>query len=691
MKSLLKIFAIALFMLAALTTKVSAANVDMSGYAWGADNSPFGGVGWINFNNTSTGSNTAVSNTEYKVEFNQTTWEMVGYAWSERYGYIKFGGFDDADFPSAKTACATNPKNTSSYGPCNVHIIDNNSGGYQLVGYARFCFVYASGCSGTLKPNSELAGYDGWIGFKTSSGTVAYSNSTKSFSGYAWGGGSASSSSADYGEGSGWIKMDPNGVSMKCIDTSKNALDCLNSNGPIVDITTSAPKVNLNTDVVLTWTVTNIPSGCTPVTSSSPTNSTWNNYTPTGADIASGTKNVGKITETTTFTLSCTYSGKKGSDDQIVEVDARTPSIDMTATQSTFGADQKADIKYSISNIPNGCSATLTNKNTNTAVFTNKSIVNSGGDPATVISGTEPVTGLLGNPVVFELTCVDTAPPSPSRSGTATVSLTPDEATVIDFSVTDKTTNATNSSATAVGTIPCTNTGLDMKTSIKGVVVGSCKAMTDGSGSNSVWGSSVSWTQTEETNHPTVTTKTTGNVTQTGNPILYQVQCRSLTGSLVTKAIKMSRSCTPGSLAISSSKACVAPGDPFIVSYNLSGLIGGSCVKSGTGFTGTISQGTITDSRTISGGVTNGMTPGTYTYTIDQCQDASNPSGATLSKSVNVDISTTCNSTGTCTDGIQNGDETGVDAGGRCGCANSSSNRCPKGGSSGSGPIFKEF
>lgn len=694
MKSLLKIFAAILFLFAGMATNASAANVDMSGYAWGADSSPFGGVGWINFNNTSTGSNTAGSpSTEYKVEFNQTTWELTGYAWSERYGYIKFGDsnstFDLDEYPSDKTTCVTNPKNTSSYGPCNVHVVDlGNNGGFQLVGYARFCFVYASGCSGTLKPNSELGGYDGWIAFKTSIGAVSYTpnGNSQGFHGYAWGGGSSSSSSSDYGEGAGWIRMDPNNVaSIKCVNGSNN-IDCLNADGPIVELYTTLNSgtktgkvaIRRNTDVTLKWDITNLTSTCTPVTSSSPANSTWDSYTPTGADIASGEKTITGVTESTTFTLSCTESGKKGSDDQIVEIDALKPVIDMSATQATFDYTQTADIKYSISNIPDGCKATLVNKNTNTAIFSNIDIDNNGGDPATVVSGTQAVTGLLGNPVVFELTCT---PPSPHIPGDGSASLRPDETTVIDFSVTDKTTNITNSSYIATGVIPCTNTGLDMNTSIKGVVIGSCKATTNGVSNISPWNNSISWSQTEETNYPTITTKTISAITQIGDsssPILYQIQCTPLSAatstSKIVKAIKMSRSCTPASLTMSA-PTCVQPGQDFNITYTGSGIQSNTCKKSGSGgFGGTISGGNpfTTTYTPIFSTTTSTWSDGqTKTYTIDSCVDASNPNGTPLTETISIDVKTSCTSS-------------------LPPCTPTSRKACPGTGTN-TGPIFKEF
>ncbi len=700
MKSLLKIFAVVLFLFAGMATNANAANVDMSGYAWGADSSPFGGVGWINFNNTSTGSKTAGSpSTEYKVEFNQTTWELTGYAWSERYGYIKFGDsnstFDLDEYPTNKDACEANPKNTSSYGPCNVHIVDDSSGGFKLVGYARFCFVYASGCSGTLKPNSELGGYDGWIAFQQKIGStfyaVSYNPTDKKFGGYAWGGGSGDISSADYGEGAGWIKMSPTNGGVVCTDGSVD-IDCLNSDGPGVTLVADYKKPAYNQSVRLTWTITNNPSNssCTPDTSSSPANSAWDNYTPSGT---SGYLDMGVISETTTFTLSCTYNGKKGSASETVEIDSKYPSITLSVSPTTFSYDQKADLNYSITNIPNGCNAVFKKNGT---TFDTDTIENgTPGDPTTIVTGTKNLTGLLGTNVL-EVTCTDIAPPSPNRATTETISIGP-EPTNIDFSLLEKTTNQTYSSGNfTAGTIPCTNTGLDMKTSIQGVVIGSCKAMIDGSNSNSVWGSNISWSQTEETNYPTTTTKSTGgtSITQEGSTILYQLQCRTLGNVVKNYAIKMTRSCTPASLTLSSSKTCVQPGQDFSILYTGSGIQNNTCKKSGPGIGGSIPGGnpfSVTSSPVYGIPTTSTWSDGqTKTYTINSCVEISNPNGTPLTETISIDVKDDCTGAGTgnCSDNTQNGDETGTDTGGRCGCGSISSNRCPQGGS---GPVFKEF
>ncbi len=643
MKSFFKIFSFAIFLFFGITNIMSAATVDLKGYAWGADNTPFGGVGWINFNNTSTGSNTAVSNTEYKVTFDRTSWELNGYAWSERYGYIKFGGFDDSEFPSAKTACQTNPNNQSQDGPCNVHLVDD--GGYKLVGYARFCFVYQSGCSGNLRPASELGGYDGWIGFKGSNFGVAYSTSN-AFTGFAWGGGNRAPGDSNYAEGAGWIKMNPTGGGVSC--AVAQGADCIDDNDkPKVTITASPNPVSHTGDVTLSWTVTNKPNGCTATTSSSPANSTWDAYTPTGTDIDSGTLNVGVISSPTTFTLTCEYSGKKGTGDVLVNLSNFTPQVTLSAPANKIYGESAA-LDYTVTNIPYGCSATLLN---NGNVVQSGISVTSDGTKEDIFEDTITVNNLTAT-ANWELRCTDSTPPTPVRTGSATAKTTVTVPTpTVTFSVKDNSTNSTS-------IIPCSNTGVTITYSTKNVKSGTCRAMIDGNTNNPDWGSSTTIT---ENDGPTTHDETTGAVTQTGS-IIYQLQCQKLDGSLWTAGKAMSRSCASGALSVTAANACVTPADNIDIHYIGSNLVSGSCERSWlSGNSAKINQNNFNLHYIRSA---SNLTVGqTYTYTVSGCQESSNPSGTPLTQSVDVEVQNTCSTNTTCV-----------------------GTRCP-----GKGPVFKEF
>ncbi len=98
-----------------------------------------------------------------------------GYAWSSNAGWISFGcgqsngaggilcseNSGAPDYPSGA--------GTSPFGP-RVDLTN------KLVGFARACSVFASGCSGPLRDILELGGWDGWISLNgsTDDGTGEY-------------------------------------------------------------------------------------------------------------------------------------------------------------------------------------------------------------------------------------------------------------------------------------------------------------------------------------------------------------------------------------------------------------------------------------------------------------------------------------------------------------------------------------
>ncbi|OGI71738.1 hypothetical protein A3B84_01100 [Candidatus Nomurabacteria bacterium RIFCSPHIGHO2_02_FULL_35_13] len=141
----------------------SAENV--SGYGWEASDS--GGMGWLSFNCIS-GGNCSTSN--YGVNINGT--DVIGYAWTPNYGWIKFGGL--SGFPSGPGTTSANAKLT----------------GNTLTGWARFCSVLSdANCTGTtMKSNDQTGGWDGWVSLSGKGYNVAVNQSNGVFSGYAWGG-----------------------------------------------------------------------------------------------------------------------------------------------------------------------------------------------------------------------------------------------------------------------------------------------------------------------------------------------------------------------------------------------------------------------------------------------------------------------------------------------------------------------
>ncbi|MDZ7726608.1 MAG: hypothetical protein U5L75_03455 [Candidatus Campbellbacteria bacterium] len=125
---------------------------DLTGYAWSSN------IGWISFGCESGAS------IDYGVDWDFSSGNLTGYAWSSSVGWISM-----------------NPGSTPS-----TSVTFNNTGD-SLVGWARACSVFASGCSGSLRPNSERGDWDGWLKFSGDKFDVTLDSTTKEFNGYAWG------------------------------------------------------------------------------------------------------------------------------------------------------------------------------------------------------------------------------------------------------------------------------------------------------------------------------------------------------------------------------------------------------------------------------------------------------------------------------------------------------------------------
>jgi len=653
MKNLLKILFVLVLVFAGYNTvKAAAYNcaydathkcVDLQGYAWGADNTPFGGVGWINFNNTTSGSNTSTG-TDYKVTFDRWTKFLTGYAYSERYGYIKFGSFGNT-YPNSN-GCNI-PSDAVDDGNCNAQISEVN-GSYYLIGYARFCFVYQSGCSGAVRPDNELGGYDGWIAFKGTNVGVTYNTSNGgTFNGFAWGGGSASKSNSNYGSGAGWINVSPSGGpgGVKC-DTIA-PIDCLDDNNkPIITITTSTNPVKSSDIVVLNWNVSNIYSGCSAFkASATPANSAWTNGVastlPSSSNgIKTGGVNVGNLSQTTTFSLSCTGDGNIGNTSLTVEVQTFTPIVTITNKSSiataTYGSD--IGINYSVSNIPFGCSIAKIYAN---GIDTGTSItVNSTNTTAT---GSKTISNITQT-TEWEFRCTDTTAPTPNRVGsdktTTTVNVPNPNVT---FSVKDKNT-------TSKTIIPCTNNGVKITYNIGAgtVKTGTCYATINMSGSDPDWGSGTGIYEDGQT-----VDIETGQVTQSGN-MIYRLHCQKVNGLPWTLGQQLTHSCAAGSLDVVDldTDHCYEPGEIIDINYTGSNLVSGSCAKSWiTGSANKINSSSFNEHYTPR--AITGMVGNSYTFGVSSCKQSSDPNGTSLAKDVTIEVKATnaCNppSPGPCT------------------------------------------
>jgi hypothetical protein len=168
------------------TTQAPPPPPNLTGYAW-ADN----GIGWISMSCVNAGN--CASRGNYGVSVSSANPGVLsGYAWANpndgaqnHIGWISFNAADVVGCPTA---------------PCTPTL--NRSTG-AVIGWARACSIFASGCSGALRSSSELGGWDGWIRLwrdsdgdgivNTDTGAAASDYgvlvSGCSWSGYAWGGG----------------------------------------------------------------------------------------------------------------------------------------------------------------------------------------------------------------------------------------------------------------------------------------------------------------------------------------------------------------------------------------------------------------------------------------------------------------------------------------------------------------------
>lgn len=111
----------------------------------------------------------APGGSDYAVIVDQNE-NLTGYAWSLNLGWIKFA----PELYPTGVCGATN----DCYG---AKIVEGGTID-EVKGWARVCSVYQSGCSGTLRSDAELGGWDGWIRMHN-----VKRQANGGFYGYAWG------------------------------------------------------------------------------------------------------------------------------------------------------------------------------------------------------------------------------------------------------------------------------------------------------------------------------------------------------------------------------------------------------------------------------------------------------------------------------------------------------------------------
>jgi hypothetical protein len=138
---------------------------NVSGWAWSSN------IGWISFNCT----NRSCTNSNYGVNINPDNGVLSGYAWSSNLGWISFNSSELTGCPQGECIAKVD-LNSCSANSC------------PLVGWARACSVFSSGCSGSL--NSNRGDWDGWLKLKGNlyGGILDFQASPKEFQNYFWGG-----------------------------------------------------------------------------------------------------------------------------------------------------------------------------------------------------------------------------------------------------------------------------------------------------------------------------------------------------------------------------------------------------------------------------------------------------------------------------------------------------------------------
>ncbi len=281
---------------ATLSFKSGSNFLPTTGWSWGNNAGNRGGIGFISLGDGTTyglyaddfGSISGITG----VPGNE------GYAWSSNYGWINFNAGCPSNNQGAKIG-------SNTYTGCNAQFVNptttTESGSLldktELIGWARACSVFKTDCSGGLKEEIELGGWDGWISLSryndqnftngtidiatTSNYHVSWNPVTTALSGYAWG-----------GSVTGWINFA--GATMEA------------PNQPIAVTLTSPNTCSVaGGQISLTWGVTGTGAStyfCTGTSTSVPQKWLGENAVPSQTK----TVTVGAVPDT--FIISCTSS-----------------------------------------------------------------------------------------------------------------------------------------------------------------------------------------------------------------------------------------------------------------------------------------------------------------------------------------------------------------------------------------------
>lgn len=254
---------------------------ELSGWAWSSN------IGWISFNCKNT---TCPPN--YSVKYDPGTGKFNGYAWSSSIGWVKFNPGPGPD----------------GYPASGPNLFDAKLEGGIVKGWIRACSVFVdSDCSGSLKPNSERGGWDGWISM--SDGSYGVTRSSGRYTGFAWG-----------SDILGWIKFcDDSGSNLFCVSEGFNF--SLSVSDPVLQVTRGNPATqrvtatlsggdpqNVNFTYSISPAINTTPSPASGTIDCTP-NCSWNLTIPTNSSTVAQdytftiTGTAGSVVQSIQFTL----------------------------------------------------------------------------------------------------------------------------------------------------------------------------------------------------------------------------------------------------------------------------------------------------------------------------------------------------------------------------------------------------
>jgi hypothetical protein len=363
--------------------EISSAPTDNAkGYAWGADkdgSNPTGGLGWVSFNCINEPGSCGIGN-NYGVNINPTTLDVTGYAWSNNYGWLKFGGL--SGFPTATGTVASNAKFVGTY-------TGGNFNGY-IQGWARFCSPAANPetCSGFVE-NDKNGGWDGWVSLKSTTAPLYGVNvASNIISGYAWGGNNNGKNPV------GWISFGGTAPTYNVnIATNNTVLDFYASPSPSASPFTTTlywnslngtPFTSCTADSAPTLNTANVPE--------------WNTATSLTPNVLSGSRSVTVPYDTTNYKITC-LQGSNSYTSTISVPRLINEKITLSNTKVTGGL---TTLSWTGTNVT-GCVASTLNP-AGITLWT-------GAKASTGTQTSVPVTAVLPAKTTYSLTCNGTTPP----------------------------------------------------------------------------------------------------------------------------------------------------------------------------------------------------------------------------------------------------------------------------------------